>query len=305
MKLLVTGSNGLVGSALRELNPPNTTFLTRDDVDLTDFSKTELIFAEHKPTHVIHLAAEVGGIGGNISNSGDYFRNNILINTNVLEVSRRVGVKKLISFMSTCVFPDTAEYPLTVDQIHNGPPHPSNFSYAYAKRMLDVQSKAYRKQWGLDYQILVPTNIYGPHDYWNLQDGHVVPSLIHKIFLAKQNGEALSVWGTGKPLREFVYSEDIAKLALWAIENYEHSDPLILSSGIEVSIFELVTTIAKHMEFSGEIVLDETKPDGQFRKPSDSETLHQFLPDFTYLSLDEGLKRTIAWFNQNYSSIRI
>lgn len=305
MKLLVTGSNGLVGSALRELNPPNTTFLTRDDVDLTDFAKTELIFAEHKPTHVIHLAAEVGGIGGNISNSGDYFRNNILINTNVLEVSRRVGVKKLISFMSTCVFPDTAEYPLTVDQIHNGPPHPSNFSYAYAKRMLDVQSKAYRKQWGLDYQILVPTNIYGPHDYWNLQDGHVVPSLIHKIFLAKQNGEPLSVWGTGKPLREFVYSEDIAKLALWAIENYEHSDPLILSSGIEVSIFELVTTIAKHMEFSGEIVLDETKPDGQFRKPSDSETLHKFLPDFTYLSLDEGLKRTINWFNQNYSSIRI
>lgn len=305
MKLLVTGSNGLVGSALRELNPPDTTFLTRDDVDLTDFPKTELIFAKHKPTHVIHLAAEVGGIGGNISNSGDYFRNNILINTNVLEVSRRVGVKRLISFMSTCVFPDAAEYPLTVDQIHNGPPHPSNFSYAYAKRMLDVQSKAYRKQWGLDYQILVPTNIYGPHDYWNLQDGHVVPSLIHKIFLAKQNGEPLNVWGTGKPLREFVYSEDIAKLALWAVENYEHSDPLILSSGIEVSIFELVTTIAKHMEFSGKIVLDETKPDGQFRKPSDSETLHKFLPDFTYLTLDEGLKRTIAWFNQNYSSIRI
>lgn len=305
MKLLVTGSNGLVGSALRKLNPPDTTFLTRDDVNLTDFPKTEFIFAEHKPTHVIHLAAEVGGIGGNISNSGDYFRNNILINTNVLEVSRRVGVKKLISFMSTCVFPDAAEYPLTVDQIHNGPPHPSNFSYAYAKRMLDVQSKAYRKQWGLDYQILVPTNIYGPHDYWNLQDGHVVPSLIHKIFLAKQNGEPLSVWGTGKPLREFVYSEDIAKLTLWAIENYEQSDPLILSSGIEVSIFELVTTIAKHMEFSGEIVFDETKPDGQFRKPSDSETLHKFLPDFTYLALDEGLKRTIAWFNQNYSSIRI
>lgn len=305
MKLLVTGSNGLVGSALRKLNPPDTTFLTRDDVNLTDFPKTEFIFAEHKPTHVIHLAAEVGGIGGNISNSGDYFRNNILINTNVLEVSRRVGVKKLISFMSTCVFPDAAEYPLTVDQIHNGPPHPSNFSYAYAKRMLDVQSKAYRKQWGLDYQILVPTNIYGPHDYWNLQDGHVVPSLIHKIFLAKQNGEPLSVWGTGKPLREFVYSEDIAKLTLWAIENYEHSDPLILSSGIEVSIFELVTTIAKHMEFSGEIVFDETKPDGQFRKPSDSETLHKFLPEFTYLALDEGLKRTIAWFNQNHSSIRI
>lgn len=305
MKLLVTGSNGLVGSALRELNPKNTIFLTRDDVDLTDFAKTNLIFAEHQPTHVIHLAAEVGGIGGNISNSGDYFRNNILINTNVLEVSRLVGVKRLISFMSTCVFPDEAQYPLTVEQIHNGPPHPSNFSYAYSKRMLDVQSKAYRKQWGLDYKILVPTNIYGPHDFWNLQEGHVVPSLIHKIFLAKLSGEPLNVWGTGTPLREFVYSGDIAKLALWAVQNYESSDPLILSSGVEVSIAELVATITRNMGFTGTVLFDKTKPDGQFRKPSDSKTLKKILPDFTFLTLDEGLLRTIEWFIKNYPKIRL
>ncbi|CAB4757482.1 unannotated protein [freshwater metagenome] len=305
MRLLVTGSSGLVGSAIRGLNPEDTVFVNRGDADLTDFSSTEKLFIMHNPTHVIHLAAEVGGIGGNISNSGDYFRNNILINTNVLEISRRVGVKKLISFMSTCVFPDAATYPLTVDQVHNGPPHPSNFSYAYAKRMLDIQSKAYRKQWGLDYQILVPTNIYGPNDYWNLQEGHVVPSLIHKIHLAKQKQESLNVWGTGAPLREFVYSEDIGKLTLWAIQEYENTEPLILSSGIEVSIHKLVTTIAKLMNFTGKIVFDPTKPDGQFRKPSDAETLRQFLPDFTYLSLEEGLTRTIRWFERNYPEIRI
>lgn len=305
MKLLVTGSNGLVGSAIRGLNPDNSVFISREDADLTDFQSTESLFIQHKPTHVIHLAAEVGGIGGNISNSGDYFRNNIMINTNVLEISRRVGVKKLISFMSTCVFPDDATYPLTVDQVHNGPPHPSNFSYAYAKRMLDVQSKAYRKQWGLDYQILVPTNIYGPNDYWNLQEGHVVPSLIHKIYLAKKTNEALNVWGTGAPLREFVYSEDIGKLALWAVRDYQHTDPLILSSGIEVSIHELVTTIARLMNFTGEIVFDATKPDGQFRKPSDAETLREYLPSFSYIPLEEGLKRTITWFESYYPNIRL
>lgn len=207
--------------------------------------------------------------------------------------------------MSTCVFPDAAQYPLTVDQIHDGPPHPSNFSYAYSKRMLDVQSMAYRKQWGLDYQILIPTNIFGPHDFWNLQDGHVVPSLIHKIFLAKQSGQPLTVWGTGKPLREFVYSGDIAKLALWAIHNYENTKPLILSSGLEVSINDLVTSISKLMGFSGEVIFDASKPDGQFRKPSDSKTLKRFLPDFTYLPLDEGLKRTIEWFIKNYPTIRL
>jgi len=305
MKLLVTGSNGLVGSAIREINPENSIFVTRDDADLTDFASTEKIFRRHTPTHVIHLAAEVGGIGGNISNSGDYFRNNILINTNVLEVSRRVGVKKLISFMSTCVFPDDAKYPLTIDQVHNGPPHPSNFSYAYAKRMLDIQSKAYRKQWGIDFQVLVPTNIYGPNDYWNLQDGHVVPSLIHKIYLAKKFKETLTVWGTGAPLREFVYSEDIGKLALWAVKEYKHSDPLILSSGIEVSIHDLVTTIARLMDYSGEIIFDTKMPDGQYRKPSDSETLRKYLPNFSYLSLEAGLRRTISWFEKNYPSIRL
>lgn len=279
--------------------------MSREDADLTDFSSTETVFKNHKPTHVIHLAAEVGGIGGNISNSGEYFRNNILINTNVLEVARKVGVGKLVSFMSTCVFPDSANYPLTVDQIHDGPPHPSNFSYAYAKRMLEVQSRAYRKQWGLDYQILIPTNIYGPNDYWNLEEGHVVPSLIHKIYLAKINNAPLNVWGTGTPLREFVFSEDIAKLALWAIQSYESTEPLILSSGIEVSIKELVSTIAKLMNFTGEINYDRDKPDGQFRKPSDSESLKSYLPEFTYQNLDMGLSKTIEWFVANYPNLRL
>jgi GDP-L-fucose synthase len=305
-KLLVTGSNGLIGSAIRNIHKENanTLFLTREVVDLTQYEKTKTIFEKFQPTQVIHLAAVVGGLGSNSIHSGEYFRHNILINVNVLESARIVGVNKLISFMSTCIFPDKINYPLNEKDLHNGPPHPSNFGYAYAKRMLEVQSAAYRKEWGCNYITVIPTNVYGPHDNFSLENGHVVSTLIHKCFLAKQNNTDLVVWGTGAPLREFVYSEDIARLTLWALDNYNEETPIIFTSGIEYTIKELVETIIKTMKFKGKVIFDKTKPDGQFRKPSDPTKLRSYLPEFKFLSLQEGIAMTVEWFLNNYPNIR-
>lgn len=301
---LVTGADGLVGYAIRKCNRKRSVYLTRKDLDLTDFNKTRLTFKRLKPERVIHLAAVVGGIGSNIAHSGEFFRDNIMINANVLESARLCGVKKLISFMSTCVFPDPCKYPLNEKDLHNGPPHPSNFGYAYAKRMLEVQSRAYRKEWGCHYIVGIPANIYGPNDNWSLEDGHVIPSLIHRCFLAKKNKTDLVVWGSGRPMREFIFSSDIALLTFWALDHYEEDSPIILSSGIETSIKELVHLIAKKMKFKAKIIFDSSKPDGQLRKPSDPSKLRKYFPDFNFTSIEEGIVETVDWFCENYPNVR-
>lgn len=301
---IVTGADGLVGSAIRGLLGGDVYYLNRAEVDLLDFEKTREIFLDLKPERVIHLAAQVGGIGGNLKHPGEYFHNNILINTNVLESARIAGAKKLISYMSTCVFPDQCTYPLHVTDLHKGEPHSSNFGYAYAKRMLEVQSRAYRKEWGCNFIVSIPTNIYGPADNFSLVDGHVLPALVHRTYLAKSNNEDLVVWGSGKPLREFVFSGDIARLSLWALDHYDDEAPIIFSSGIEVSIADAVMVVAKAMKFAGRIVFDSSKPDGQFRKPSDTSKLSALLPDFQWTSLEAGVADTVEWFMQNYPNLR-
>lgn len=304
-KTLVTGADGLVGHAIRELNRVNTVYCGRKDIDLTDFEKTKEKFSLEKPERVIHLAAVVAGIGGNMIHSGEYFRSNIMINTNVLESARLCGVSKLISFMSTCVFPDQCQYPLNEKDLHNGPPHPSNFGYAYAKRMLEVQSRAYRQEWKCNFVIAIPTNIYGPHDNWSLDDGHVLPSLIHRCYLARQNGGDFTIWGSGKPLREFVFSEDIARLTYWALDHYDEDDPIIMSPGTEISIRELTEIIVEKMNFKGKVIFDANKPDGQFRKPSDNSKLKKYCPDFEFTPIVTGIEKTIEWFESNYPNIRM
>lgn len=302
--ILVTGGDGLVGNALKSLGCSEHVFISRADADLTDFESTLALFQRLAPTHIIHLAAVVGGIGGNIMSSGDFFRSNILINANVLEAARLVGVERLVSFMSTCVFPDRASYPLTVEQLHEGEPHPSNFGYAYAKRMLEVQSRAYRAQWDLDYVVGIPTNVFGPFDNWSLSEGHVVPALIHKAYLAKANGQPLHIWGSGRPLREFIFSRDVARLADWMVRNYSGAEPLILTSGVETSIAELAQHVADAVGFDGPLVFDADKPEGQFRKPSDATRLRSLLPDFDFTPIEVGLRETVDWFTANYPKVR-
>ena len=298
-KLLVTGGNGLVGSSI------NTNFkIGREEFDLTNFEQTQKMFEKYKPTQVIHCAGKVGGLGGNINYKGQYFYDNIMINTNVIESARLNGVDRLVAFLSTCIFPDNSDYPLTESKIHLGEPHKSNYPYAYAKRMADIQIRSYREQYGVNYTSVIPTNIYGPNDNFSLTHGHVMPMLIHKLYLAQQNNTDFTVWGSGKPLREFIYSKDVAKLSEWVVENYNESEPIIFSTSNEISIIDLVDLLVKEFNFKGKVIFDSTKPDGQYRKASDNSKLKSYLPDFKFTPIEEGIKETVKWFINNYEKSR-
>ena len=301
MKTIITGGTGLVGSTI---NIDNSVRLSSKDVDLKNWEKTLELFKSLNPKHVIHCAARVGGIGGNMNYKGEFFYDNIMINTNVIEASRRVGVEKVVSFLSTCVFPDDVEYPLTESKIHLGEPHSSNYPYAYAKRMADIQSRAYKEQYDVDYISVIPTNIYGPNDNFNLEQGHVMPMLIHKCYLAQKNNEDFKVWGTGKPLREFIYSKDVGELTTWALENYDESEPIIFTPSQEISIRDLVDLIVSGFNFKGKGILDTDKPDGQYRKPSDNSKLKKYLPNFEFTPVEVGVQKTIEWFIENYEGAR-
>jgi len=299
-KILVTGGNGLVGREFvgeqyykptsKEYNLKNT-----DDVNRLMLKRFD---------SVIHTAGKVGGLGGNMNHKGDFFYDNIMINTNVIESSRISGVKNLVAFLSTCVFPDNLDYPLTEKKIHMGPPHFSNDAYAYAKRMVDVQIRAYKEQYGLNYKSVIPTNIYGPNDNYDIKNGHVIPSLIHKCYLAREHKTPLTIWGSGNPLREFIFSRDVAKLTEWVLFNYDENEPIILSTSEEISIKEVVGIIVEIMNFKGEVKFDTTKPDGQYRKPSDNSKIKSYLPDFNFTNLFDGLKETIEYFEKYYNVVR-
>jgi GDP-L-fucose synthase len=289
----------MVGSAMQ--SPLK---LTREYCDLTNPKQTTSLFKAIRPDGVIHCAGKVGGVGGNMNYKGEYFYDNLMINTNVIEASRQAGVQRLVAFLSTCVFPDDVQYPLTIDQIHKGEPHFSNYPYAYAKRMADVQIRAYREQYGLNYTSIIPSNIYGPNDNFSLEHGHVMPMLIHKLYLAKQNKTDFIVWGTGKPLREFIYSKDIAKISEWVLENYTGEEPLIISGDEEISIKDLVEILVDEFKFKGKVIFDESKPDGQYKKPSDNSKIKELIPDFKYTPFEQGIKETVNWFIENYETAR-
>ena len=299
MGIMVTGGSGLVGSTINA-----DIKLSSKDADLRNWNETISIFEKYKPDEVIHCAGKVGGVGSNMNYKGEFFYDNIMINTNVLEACRITGVKKVVSFLSTCIFPDDIEYPLTEKKIHIGEPHNSNYAYAYAKRMLDIQSRAYKEQYGVNYTCVIPTNIYGPNDNFNLENGHVLPALIHKCYLAKKNNTDFVVWGSGKPLREFIYSEDVGRLTEWALNNYEEEEPIIFSTSDEISIGNVAEMVVYYMGFKGKLILDDEKPDGQFRKPSDNSKLKSYLPDFKFTPIEKGIEKSVNWFVENYEEAR-
>lgn len=297
-KILVTGGKGLVGSAI------DADIKIGSEYDLRKPEISDEVFGKFIPSHVIHCAGKVGGISSNMNQKGQFFYDNIMINTNVIESCRKFNIERLLVFLSTCIFPDKIEYPLREDKIHLGPPHDSNNAYAYAKRMADVQIRAYREEYGLNYTSIIPTNIYGPNDNFSLDNGHVIPMLIHKLYLAQKNKTDFVVWGSGKPLREFIFSKDIAKLSEWAIENYNDSEPIIFSNSKEISIENVVDLLIKEFNFKGNVIFDKSKPDGQFRKPSDNSKLKSYLPDFKFTTIEQGIKETVNWFIKNYENAR-
>ncbi len=299
-KILVTGGHGLVGSEFvgdQYYKPTSKEYDLRNPNDVNRLMLKQF-------DSVIHTAGKVGGLGGNMNHKGEFLYDNIMINTNVIESARLHNVKKLVSFLSTCVFPDNIEYPITEKKIHLGEPHFSNYPYAYAKRMADIQIKSYREQYGLEYISVIPTNIYGPNDNFSLENGHVIPMLLHKMYLAQRDKTDFVVWGSGKPLREFIYSKDIAKLSEWALDNYNESEPIIFSNSNEISIKDLVDLLVNEFNFKGNVIFDKTKPDGQFRKPSDNSKLKTYLPNFEFTPIELGLKETINWFINNYENSR-
>ncbi|KAM9796988.1 GDP-L-fucose synthase-like isoform X1 [Syngnathus typhle] len=268
--------------------------------------ETQEVFRKHQPTHVIHLAAMVGGLFKNLKRNLDFWRNNIHINDNVLQAAHEVGVLKVVSCLSTCIFPDKTAYPINETMIHNGPPHESNFGYAYAKRMLDVHNRAYFQQHGRCYTAVIPTNVFGPHDNFSIEDGHVLPGLIHKTYIAKKENKPLVVWGSGTPKRQFIYSLDLARLFLWVLREYPEVDPIILSVGEEdeVSIKEAADTVVQALDFKGQVVYDRSKSDGQFRKTASNAKLCGYLPHFHFTPFKQALKETCDWFVTHYDTAR-
>ena len=295
---VITGGTGLIGSAFTE------GVKLTSKRDLRDYDKAEFAISMYKPDVVIHCAAKVGGVGANMEFPADFFMDNIRMNTNVIQACHELKVKKLVSFLSTCVFPDKVEYPLDETKIELGPPHTSNFAYAYAKRMADVQIRAFNQQYGTEYFSVIPCNVYGPNDNYSLESGHVIPMLIHKCYLAKKNKKTFEVWGDGTPLREFVYSKDVANIVDLLIQKYTGTEPVIISNPTEYSIKQVVDLIVEHMGFKGKVKWLTDKPNGQHRKPSSNAKLLSIIGEYNFTTLEKGLKESIEWFILNYPKVR-
>jgi GDP-L-fucose synthase len=311
--ILVTGGTGLVGSAIKDISTDyhfRFVFIGSRDCDLTSYDQTIDFFKKINPSYVIHLAANVGGLFKNMSQKVEMLDVNITINRNVLKCSHEIGVKKLISCLSTCIFPDETTYPINEDMLHDGPPHSSNYAYAYAKRILEIQSRTYQEQFGDNFICVIPTNIYGPHDNFNLEDAHVIPALINKCHQSKLNDKSFIVAGSGKPWRQFIYSRDLARLIMNVLMYYHDKESIILSVGeeAEISIGRVAQIIAETYQCEDRLIFDVSKADGQYKKTADNGKLVQFLAqnniEFTFTKIEEGIKETIDWFTANYENCR-
>jgi len=303
---LISGKSGLLGSEIASLSVDHLSIASDDCNLIESASIIENISHHHNIKTVINCAARVGGVKANIDFVAEFFDDNIKINMNVLDQCRRSNLK-LVSVLSTCVYPDAeyVAYPLTEDQLHNGPPHLAHFGYAYAKRMIEVQSRAYRQQYGCNFISVIPNNLYGINDNYDLNSGHVAPALIRKFYEAKLYGyDHVDVWGTGAPLREFTFARDAAKIILWLAENYNGEKPVNIGNTEQVSIKKLALIIAEEIGFEGGINFDTTKPNGQFEKPSSNAFLRSLGCNIEYTSLRDGLKETINSFKNRYPNVR-
>lgn len=301
MTTLVTGGSGLVGKAIYKIKPEYI-YLSSKDCDLTNYEMTYDVFKKYNPTYVIHLAAYVGGLYKNMNQKVEMLEKNTLININVLKVCHELNINNVISCLSTCIFPDKTTYPIDENMLHDGRPHISNDAYAYSKRLLDTLSKSYREEYNRNYTCIIPTNIYGENDNYSLEDGHVIPALIHKAHLAKNNNEPFIIKGTGKPLRQFIYSQDLAQLIVWCLENYNDIDPIILADSKEYSIKEIGEIIAENFNIDN-IQFDTSFSDGQYKKTASNQKLLSLL-DFEFTDINIGLQKSCKWFIDNYENCR-
>jgi len=301
-KILVTGGAGFLGSHLlkklveeRKVVREDILIPRSSDYDLRLYENCEQVVQDIDIA--IHLAAKVGGIGYNRKYPGILFYDNAIMGIQLIEAARKAGVEKLVLLGSVCAYPKFTEVPFRENDLWNGYPEETNASYGIAKKALLVQSQAYREQYGFNSIFLLPVNLYGPRDNFHLEHSHVIPALIRKMVEAKRNSEnEVVVWGTGKASREFLYVEDAAEGILLATEHYNKPDPVNLGTGREITIRGLVELIAKLTDYSGELVWDATKPDGQPRRALDISRAKKEFGFEATVSLEEGLRRTIDWY---------
>lgn len=300
-RVCVTGGGGFLGSFLvEELARRGATDIfvpQQRDYDLVSREAIDRMLVDAKPDIVLHLAAVVGGIGANLANPGKFFYENALMGIQLIEQSRLAGVQKFVALGTICAYPKFTPVPFREDDLWNGYPEETNAPYGLAKKMMLVQVQAYRQQYGFDGIFLLPVNLYGPRDNFDLETSHVIPAMIRKMVDARDAGEdQVVLWGDGSPTREFLYVEDCARGILDAAERYDGSEPVNLGSGMEISIRDLAGLIAKHTGFAGEVVWDTTKPNGQPRRMLDIARARDKFGWTARVPFDDGIEKTVQWW---------
>ena len=303
-RVLVTGGGGFLGSfvveKLRQRGCTEIVVPRSQDYNLVEMDAVKRLYHDAQPDIVVHLAARVGGIGINQANPGRFFYDNLMMGVQLIEGGRHVGVEKFVAIGTICAYPKFTAVPFKEEDLWNGYPEETNAPYGLAKKMLLVQSHAYREQYGFNSIVLFPVNLYGPRDNFDPASSHVIPALIKKCCDALDRGETeIIVWGTGKPTREFLYVEDAAEGIVLATETYDDSTPVNLGAGFEVSIQDLVAMIVQLTGFKGKIIWDASKPDGQPRRSLDTTRAEKTFGFKAKVPLEDGLQRTIEWYRQS------